>query len=143
MSESENPQPGDSMFGVEYPSALAALEDREIFAIAAIAGGFEIREKGRNENFVRLLPEQLRELGEELIALAAASPAPAPEPTSETAPAASTESAPATRGHTITIPSGIWDARVTQQFQERIARLEQAEAPAKPATRPIKPWIKP
>ena len=57
MSDSNQPQPGESVSGMEYPSALAALEDRQIFGIVPIEGGFEIREKGRDEYFVRLLPE--------------------------------------------------------------------------------------
>jgi hypothetical protein len=151
MSHEVVPPPGESAPGMEYPSALAALYDRQIFAIIPIEGGFEVREQGRDEYFVRLLPEQLRELGEEIIALAdsglaAVSPAAEvirePEPQPE--PAAAEPAPPPTEGHTISIPSGIWDARVTQEFQARIARLESADAPEK-STPPkqIKPWIKP
>ena len=147
MNNAAEPQSGESSPGMEYPSALAALEDRQIFSIAPIQGGFEIREQGRGEYFVRLLPEQLRELGEEIMAVAETAleaAAPAPEMAPEPAPATSATEPPPTRGHTITIPSGIWDARVTQEFQARIAKLDNVVSPQKPAApRPIKPWIKP
>lgn len=142
MSHELAPPAGDSSPGIEYPSALAALEDHQIFAIAPIEGGFEVREKGRDEYFVRLLPEQLCELGEEIIALAVS--AMVPPRKAEPAIIAEEPAPPPTKAHTITIPAGIWDARVTQEFQARIAKLERVESPQK-ATTPntIKPWIKP
>jgi hypothetical protein len=147
MTHEFEPQCGDSAPGIEYPSALAAVEDRQIFAITPIQGGFELREKGRDEYFVRLLPEQLRELGEEIIALAASAVVPSSK-MQEVLPGAKQSAAepatPATKAHTISIPAGIWDARVTQEFQARIANLDKVESPQKPTpTKQIKPWIKP
>jgi hypothetical protein len=147
MNNAAEPQSGESSPGMEYPSALAALEDRQIFSIAPIQGGFEIREQGRGEYFVRLLPEQLRELGEEIMAVAqTALEAPAPMSKNSPEPVLADEipAPPPARGHTITIPSGIWDARVTQEFQARIAKLENVTSPkASTPTDRIKPWIKP
>ena len=147
MSHESVSQSGDSTPGLEYLSALAALEDRQIFAIIPIEGGFEVREKGRDEYFVRLLPEQLRDLGEEIMVLATSATVPSSKlaevlPHVETS--AEEPAPPPTKAHTITIPSGIWDVRVTQEFQARIAKLERIESPSK-ATTPnqIKPWIKP
>ena len=132
MNQHMEPSPGESAPGIEYASALAALEDRQIFAITPIEGGFEVREQGRNEYFVRLLPEQLRELGEEIIALSQSGdwrPASElPDPAAE--PEAGEPVSPAVRGHTITIPPGIWNVRVTEEFQARIARLGEAASPA-------------
>jgi hypothetical protein len=147
MSNEFEAKAGESAPGIEYATALAALEDRQIFTIAAIEGGFEIREQGRNEYFVRLLPEQLRELGEEIIALSDAALNQSNASAEATPPAevrAVEPPTPETKGHTISIPSGIWDARVTQEFQARIASLEKAEAPSKAMPpKQIKPWIKP
>ncbi len=147
MSHEIEPQSGDSASGLEYPSALAALEDRQIFAIAPIEGGFEIREKATDEFFVRLLPEQLQELGEEIIALATSATVRSDKIASELSVADKETPNPAptpAKSHTITIPSGIWDARVTEQFQARIAKLERIDSPSKATTpNPIKPWIKP
>jgi hypothetical protein len=148
MSHESDYQPGDSVFGIEYPSALAALEDRQIFAVAAIEGGFELREKGRDQYFVRLLPEQLRELGEEIVALATAALDATASHALDVQPGGANGSQvpapPGAEGHTIPIPAGIWNARVTEEFQARIAALERAESPSN-ATPPkqIKPWIKP
>ena len=147
MNNQAASQSGESAPGMEYPSALAALDDRQIFSITPIPGGFEVREQGRGEHFVRLLPEQLRELGEELIALAQTTvetPTPTPGASPEAARLDEVAAPPPTKGHTITIPSGIWDARVTQEFQARIANLEKVVSPkATPPTDRIKPWIKP
>ena len=147
MNNTAEPQSGESSPGMEYPSALAALDDRQIFSITPIQGGFEIREQGRGEYFVRLLPEQLRELGEEIMAVAQTAleaPVPVPAAAPEPAPTADAPEPPPSRGNTITIPSGIWDARVTQEFQARIARLDSVVVPQKPAApKPIRPWIKP
>jgi hypothetical protein len=147
MTQEYVPQCGDSAPGLEYPTALAAVEDRQIFAITPILGGFELREKGRDEYFVRLLPEQLRELGEEIIAMAISAmlePSKAAEAVPAAPPRAEEPTSPATKAHTISIPSGIWDARLTQEFQARIAHLEKVESPQKPITpQQIRPWIKP
>ena len=69
--------------------------------------------------------------------------APVPEMAPEPPPSRAEPEAAPSRGHTITIPSGIWDARVTQEFQARIAKLDSVVAPQPAAPRPIKPWIKP
>lgn len=135
---------------MEYDSALAALEDRGIFAVLRIEGGFELREMGSDQNFVRLLPEQLAKLGEEMITLAtaavtSAAETPSPEPPPPAPPEMPSEPPPAaSRGKTIVIPPGIWNMRVTEEFNARIAKLEQADA-IKTAEPPntIKPWIKP
>jgi hypothetical protein len=55
---------------VEYDTLLEALADQRVMTIEAKEGGFEIREKCDNYFSVRLTPDQLRELGEELIAIA-------------------------------------------------------------------------
>ena len=149
MSHDVVPPSGDSSPGLEYPSALAALEDRQIFAITPIDGGFEIREKGADEYFVRLLPEQLCELGQEIIALATSAlaqsmkePEVMPEP-ERVADVPTPVPAPV-KSHTITIPPGIWNVRVTEEFQARIAKLGMVEPTEKPIPpKQIKPWIKP
>lgn len=144
---------GDSSPGLEYESALAALEDRGIFLIVRIEGGFELREMGSDQNFVRLLPEQLAKLGEEMITLATTAmtqeatvqpPLPPLEPPPAPANHPSDASPAATRGKTITIPPGIWNMRVTEELSSRISRLEQAD-PIKVTVPPnkVKPWIKP
>ena len=143
---------GDSSPGIEYASALAALEDRAIFVVTRIEGGFELRELGNDQNFVRFLPEQLAKLGEEMITLATTAmtqeaqvqPPPPPEPQPAPANLPSGASPAATRGKTITIPPGIWNMRVTEELSSRISRLEQAD-PIKIEVPPNKenPWIKP
>ena len=55
---------------MEYETILDALKENRIFEIERIDGGFEITE-GCDQYFrVRLTPEQLKALGEELMALA-------------------------------------------------------------------------
>lgn len=55
---------------VKYKTLLEALEDQRVMTVEAKDGGFEIGEACDNYFSVRVTPEQLRALGEELIALA-------------------------------------------------------------------------
>ncbi len=54
----------------EYDSALEALKEHRIIEITPIEGGFEVREGCARHFSVSLTPEQLRGLGEEIMALA-------------------------------------------------------------------------
>jgi hypothetical protein len=58
---------------VEYETLLEALADQRAMTIEAKDGGFEVGDACDNYFSVRLTPDQLRALGEELIALAHAS----------------------------------------------------------------------
>ena len=58
---------------VEYDTLLKALADQRVMTVEAKEGGFEIGEACDNYFSVRLTPDQLRALGEELVALAHAS----------------------------------------------------------------------
>ena len=55
---------------VEYETMLKAMKDQRIFEVEHKDTGFEISECCDGCFGVRLTPEQLKELGEELIALA-------------------------------------------------------------------------
>ena len=55
---------------VEYDTLLKALEEQHVMTVEAYDGGFEVYEACDNYYSVHLTPEQLRALGEELIALA-------------------------------------------------------------------------
>jgi len=68
---------------VEYETLLEALADQRVMTIEVKDGGFEVGEACDNYFSVRLTPDQLRALGEELIALAHTSN----DPSSATRPA--------------------------------------------------------
>ena len=55
---------------VEYETMLEALANQRVMTVEAKDGGFEVGEACDNYFSVRLTPEQLRQLAEELIALA-------------------------------------------------------------------------
>jgi len=58
---------------VEYDTLIEALDNQRVMTVEAKEGGFEIGEACDNYFSVRLTPDQLRALGEELIAFAHAS----------------------------------------------------------------------
>ena len=133
----------------EYESALEALKENRIIDITPIEGGFQVRECCAKHFMVSLTPEQLRGLGQEIISLADSAVAPPEEAQAAADDGTVDENLPAAmKGKTITISPGIWQMRMTEEFQARLVRLEKAENPKEPAKEPaptknLKPWIKP
>ncbi len=147
MSNDSTPPEPTSEANREYESALEALKAHRIIEITPIEGGFQVREACARHFSVSLTPEQLRELGQEILALADSAEPAAAAKSQDSAPAGGASEeipTPAMKGKTITISPGIWQMRMTEEFQARLVRLGKKEPPKEAdATKKVKPWIKP
>lgn len=71
MSQTIKKLRGTQLYDVEYESLLEAMACERIFTILQRGDSFDVGEACNNYFWVRLTRDQLRQLGEDLIALAA------------------------------------------------------------------------